>query len=1765
MHSHELLPILSLLSPEALSRLDLPDLAGQGDGGGPGTYLLRGPELAKLRDEIRSGNELLSEGCRTLLELADQACTVEPMSVRDKEAAPEGGTLNDYCSLARYTWPNPESADGMPYLLRDGEVNPDTYDERRFDASRLERLASTLFVLSIAYYVSGEKKYGEASARHLRRWFVDSESRQNPNFRFAQLVPGETSLRGIGIIEARRYLYVIDAEALISDCEAWSRADRVEFRRWFSDFFAWLRTSEQGAHAASKDNNIGLWYDLQCAIYALFLGERRLAEVILRESHSRRLVQQVSPDGSQPGEMRRAQPYDYVLFNLLAIMGLARAGELAGFESLWTDSSDGRSFQRALDWLLSIVRSKDGSEPGPVRLLSLLELRQEKLEIEERLQEKLRLVESVSSQLAAEITKREAVGQALASMKGAFETERKSNEDRLVATTEALGERTSSLAAATAALEEHASSIEQTRAELAEVKNLLAAELALRQQAAEKIGQQGSRIRELSQELERAQKLTIKYHGWLREVYSSRSWRITQPLRRVVGWLRRDRAWNARMAEADAVALPVLMTPEMMAREAAGKEVRVVRAKLLNLGFHERGLRDLRAMAGQGADPWRRHLAAWELAVWHANRHTVENAETCLGFLDMVSTQKLEPEQERRLAILKGECLRLQGNPVKARRTLTDQLGHGPHADLYLGLACIEPDSEARLAHINETLQLHGLSPIALEGGGGAPYDRIVQEAKGPRPVGEIGGPLVTVIVPAFNAEQMIGTTLRSLLAQTWRNIEVIVSDDCSTDRTCEVVEGFARTDARVRLLRGQRNSGPYVARNLALQAAKGELVTCNDSDDWSHSRKIEIQARHLLSNETAVANISPQARMYEDLTFYRRGNPGFYVQPNMSSLMFRRALVDRIGYWDSVRFAADSEFTRRIKAVFGNDAIVDLDVGPLSFQRQTQESLTGSQCFGYHGFKMGARREYEQAHSRFHGSGNPRFIQFPLQERPFVVPEPMRPDREVGRNEPRRFDVVLASDFRMPGGTSMSNAEEIKANRRMGLRTALVQLSRYDVNPGRSLNPAIAGLIDGEHVDLVVYGERIECDLLVVRLPWVLEEWQEYVPQITAKNVRVIVNQPPKRDYAEGSEYIYHLGRCAAHMRRYFGQVGTWHPIGPLVRQALVDHHADELAVIDLSDEDWPNIIDVAEWRRPLRPEQRNRIHICRHSRDQYVKWPATREDLLTVYPDSDRYEVHILGGAEVPRKLLGGKLPDHWRVKNFGKERPQRFLAKGDVFVYYTHPDWVESFGRVIFEAMATGVPVILPPIYEPLFRQSAIYAEPSDALLRVDELMADDALYEGQAAIALEFVETHFGYSRHAQRMGEILGRDLVACLPESARRVDDVLGGSARVLASFDDDRLVTEERMRRDDPGSQLSQLVEKLIAEADEALSRGRISVIDKTTLPPSGDHHDYWHPAPYWWPNPESPDGLPYVRRDGERVPGTLMYEPDSAKYDRTRLQHLFDDSTMLALAWKFTGREVYVAKAVEHLRCFFLDPLTGMSPHLKYAQVRMGHDGNRGWSTGLIEMKDLYYYLDAVRLMVESGALGGDELAAFRGWLSKYLRWLLGSFQGTAECRSRNNHGTYYDLQVAAIAAFLDQRELLLQTLQRARNRIADQFAADGSQPEELDRTTTAHYCCFNFQGWANLAGIAEKWGYDLWNHEPADGGSLMKGAEWLLAHAGKPWPYKQIDAFDPERFLPVWFGLPSAPGGLPRPQVAPSSRYLVKPRFHPHDGIRPYWNLG
>lgn len=609
----------------------------------------------------------------------------------------------------------------------------------------------------------------------------------------------------------------------------------------------------------------------------------------------------------------------------------------------------------------------------------------------------------------------------------------------------------------------------------------------------------------------------------------------------------------------------------LLKRGPKGQIQQQIGTKLLELGFTERAIADLDYIVKNTNNKHLKKMAAWELARWYANYRNEEGARCALEYLSIVVDGKNEPEAQRQAAVLQSECYDTLGDRETAQQVLRKVLVSITHPDLYLATANLQSTAAERLDCVNNALDLGGISRITYRNAAGFPvYDCLTCEIHRKQYTAFSGElPKITVIVPAYNSEIFIQTTLSSILAQTWSNLEVLVVDDCSTDATAEVVKEYQRKDTRVRLLATPTNSGPYVARNTALAVATGEFITTNDADDWSHPEKLEIQAQHLLQNSGAVANLSEQVRATSELRFYRRGNYGNLIFINMSSLMFRRdQVMKEIGYWDSVRFGADNEFIRRLRKVFGNSAVVELSTGPLSFQRQTSDSLTGNSFFGYHGYYMGARKEYFESQSHFHQQTNSFFYDFPQKTRPFPVPEPMLPNREEKSAGWRHLDVILMSDYRLSGEAARVNLEEIELLKQKGGRLGLVQVSWYPFNAKR-MRSAVREVLDGKQAQILVYGEKISCDQLILRFPAAFQERQRYLPLVKAKEVRVVIELSYKNDgfpAIDREEIVC----CKQLLQEYLGLPGIWHPLNRETRSVLQERHSGILDEICIAEDDW-------------------------------------------------------------------------------------------------------------------------------------------------------------------------------------------------------------------------------------------------------------------------------------------------------------------------------------------------------------------------------------------------------------------------------------------------------------------------------------------------------------------------------------------------------------------------------------------------------------------
>lgn len=300
-----------------------------------------------------------------------------------------------------------------------------------------------------------------------------------------------------------------------------------------------------------------------------------------------------------------------------------------------------------------------------------------------------------------------------------------------------------------------------------------------------------------------------------------------------------------------------------------------------------------------------------------------------------------------------------------------------------------------------------------------------------------------------------------------------------------------------------------------------------------------------------------------------------------------------------------------------------------------------------------------------------------------------------------------------------------------------------------------------------------------------------------------------------------------------------------------------------------------------------------------------------------------------------------------------------------------------------------------------------------------------------------------------------------------------------------------------------------LIKNADKALNEGPFSVMNKKRTPPSGDKHDYMSMGPYWWPDPSKPDGLPYIRKDGQRNPET------AGKYlDRKEKGEFCGNVETLGWAYYFSGNEKYAQKALQLLETWFINPATRMNPNLNFAQSIPGITDGRG--IGIIDWAGINQLVSPIQILEADGILKGEPKDKIYKWFTDYLHWLETSKNGKDEDRASNNHGTWYDVQTVGIELLLGQKDQAKARLEQVKTRrIATQIKPDGTQPLELARTKSLGYSTMNLRAYTNLAIMSSRCGVDLWHFETNDGRSILKAYQFLLPYGqGKErWIHQQI----------------------------------------------------
>ena len=318
-------------------------------------------------------------------------------------------------------------------------------------------------------------------------------------------------------------------------------------------------------------------------------------------------------------------------------------------------------------------------------------------------------------------------------------------------------------------------------------------------------------------------------------------------------------------------------------------------------------------------------------------------------------------------------------------------------------------DEQGWLRHLNTYLDHFGASPVTLQDGA-----LLVDRFASTELPAVTGGPLISVIMPAWNAEKTLRAAAESILAQSWRNLELLIMDDASQDGTWGVMQEIAARDSRVKIFRNKINVGPYVAKNIAVTMAQGEWITGHDADDWAHPQRLEHHMKEILTSPTPprasvpyMLRFDPDGPLVRFSGINNHSLDGIARLCSIASTFNAKFLREDLGSWDCIRFGADSEIIERTMALIGDEfrkiKLVSM------FCLDMEGSLTNNATHGVDRvtgpsqIRVDYRNAFREWHKTLAATPLAARVDFPPRketDRPFPAPKAAKvPIRDVTRN----------------------------------------------------------------------------------------------------------------------------------------------------------------------------------------------------------------------------------------------------------------------------------------------------------------------------------------------------------------------------------------------------------------------------------------------------------------------------------------------------------------------------------------------------------------------------------------------------------------------------------------------------------------------------------------------------------------------------------------------------------------------------------------------
>ena len=646
------------------------------------------------------------------------------------------------------------------------------------------------------------------------------------------------------------------------------------------------------------------------------------------------------------------------------------------------------------------------------------------------------------------------------------------------------------------------------------------------------------------------------------------------------------------------------------------------------------------------------------------------------------------------------------------------------------------------LSAVNRFYERQGMSYVRLLDDTSLPLlDRLASDS-----AKVVDGPKVSVIMPTFSPGRGIYAAIRSLLEQTWKNLEIIIVDDASPDEYASLFNELSQLDPRVTVIRQTHNAGAYVARNTGLAHATGDFITTHDDDDWSHPDKIATQAGAMLDDNQLVATTSSHIRTTEALDFQRMNMHAKFIQMNYSSLMFRKTIVDEIGTWDTVNRGGDSEFLTRIIENYGSDRFLRLLDKPLSFSRVWSGSLTSGEMS--RGYFANSRLLYRWAFRQWHWNSNKQGTKAILRSgaaREYPVPTTFEPGAR--NSDLGIFDVIYVTDYFRQAKFVNTVLQEIKTLVSRGFRIGYMHLYSPQTNRAAGIPQELFDLQLAGKVTQVSHDDEAQTELLLVYDSAIGMFLDGYRSTVKCRRAVVIDQKSATLSGSEDrtptllSQSLRNLDSC---FETQFKIVGT-----TIEDQRRLDKQVPALR--RLSDEmTW--YMHVSEEAEDIRLPSAEPV-VGFHSYGNQYRWPANENVFKSVYL-SEEYDTFLFGHLTPARNKYNESVLERVNLIHFSEMEERSFLQKLDFWVYFPHHRLNDSIWGPVLSAMHAGKIVILPNRLEKIYGDAALYGDPEEVSSLVSYFSQDTSAYIKQVNIARKFISELFSTERLQWRIEQLI---------------------------------------------------------------------------------------------------------------------------------------------------------------------------------------------------------------------------------------------------------------------------------------------------------------------------------------------------------------------------------------------------------------------------